>query len=183
LSATDRRNDLFEVKATELLQCFARELPLESDQAAALTHNFKLIIGDAWTEATGGDVINQLNLLGPADDYDPRVDAVTLMTLHMAKGLEFRAVFISGVDDGRIPYKATKGPEDMEEERRLFYVGMTRARDELFLIHGRNRFRHGRTSSQSPSPFLCEIPEQYIRRITIPDRTKKLNQKKQMKLF
>jgi DNA helicase-2/ATP-dependent DNA helicase PcrA len=180
---TDKGNNLFEMKAIEFLQCFARELSLESDQATAFTDNIKLIIGDAWAEATAGDIINELRLLAPADDYDPRADVVTLMTLHMAKGLEFRVVFISGVDDGYIPYKATKGSEDTEEERRLFYVGMTRARDELFLIHGRSRFRNGRMLIQTPSPFLCEIPEEYILKITIPDRAKKSNQKKQMKLF
>ncbi len=180
---TDKGNNLFEMKAIEFLQCFARELSLENVQATAFIDNIKLIIGDAWTEATAGDIINELRLLAPADDYDPRADVVTLMTLHMAKGLEFRVVFISGVDDGLIPYKATKGSEDTEEERRLFYVGMTRARDELFLIHGRSRFRHGRMLIQPPSPFLCEIPEEYIRKITIPDRAKKSNQKKQMKLF
>jgi superfamily I DNA/RNA helicase len=81
----------------------------------------------------------------------------------MAKGLEFRVVFISGVDDGLIPYKSTKGTEDTEEERRLFYVDMASARDELFLIHGRRRFRNGRILIQPPPPFLCEIPEEYIR--------------------
>ena len=180
---TDKGNNLFEMKAIEFLQCFAKELSLESDEATALTDNIKLIIGGAWTEATAGDIINELNLLAPADDYDPRADVVTLMTLHMAKGLEFRVVFISGVEDGLIPYKATNGSEDTEEERRLFYVGMTRAKDELFLVHGRSRFRHGRMLIQSPSPFLCEIPEEYIRKITIPDRAKKSRQNKQMNLF
>jgi len=182
-NTTENRDNLFEMKAIEFLQCFAKELSLESDEATALTDNIKLIIGGAWTEATAGDIINELNLLAPADDYDPRADVVTLMTLHMAKGLEFRVVFISGVEDGLIPYKATNGSEDTEEERRLFYVGMTRAKDELFLVHGRSRFRHGRMLIQSPSPFLCEIPEEYIRKITIPDRAKKSRQNKQMNLF
>ena len=119
----------------------------------------------------------------PAEKPEARSDAVTLMTLHMAKGLEFKVVFIAGVEDGLIPYRRGKSPEDPEEERRLFYVGMTRARDDLFLVHKRKGFQYGKRLVCSPSPFLSEIEDAYVQRITIPDRPKKPRGKEQMKLF
>jgi len=127
--------------------------------------------------------INEFTLLTPADVFNPGADAVTLMTLHMAKGLEFRVIFIAGVEDGIIPYTMNKGDIDIEEERRLFYVGMTRAMDELFLLHARNRFLYGRRLLQSPSPFLREIPEESVRSIFVPDRVKKGKKERQTGLF
>lgn len=180
----DNRNYLCTMKASEFVERFAGEHCFGYDQTSGLKSYIKLICGDTWTEKVAGDIIDELNLLSPADDFDPRADAVTLMTLHMAKGLEFRVVFISGVEDGFIPYGAVKSHEEgVEEERRLFYVGMTRAVDELFLIHGRSRLLYGRREPRSPSPFLSEIPEEYIQKKTLPERTKKTSQKKQMKLF
>jgi DNA helicase II / ATP-dependent DNA helicase PcrA len=176
-STIDNGNHLCEMKATELVEGFARDLRFGGDQATELTHYIKLMFGDGWAEAMAGDIIDELNLLSPADDFDPRADAVTLMTLHMAKGLEFRVVFISGVEDGFIPYRAGKSPEDAEEERRLFYVGMTRAMDELFLIHGRSRLLYGMRRPRSPSPFLSDIPEKYTKKVSLPDKKKKWNQK------
>jgi DNA helicase-2/ATP-dependent DNA helicase PcrA len=129
------------------------------------------------------DIINEFNLLTPSDDFDPRAEAVVLMTLHMAKGLEFRVVFITGVEDGLIPHRTGRGPEDLEEERRLFYVGMTRAKEELFLIYRRAGFIYGRKSTRTPSTFLSEIPEEHIQRISVPDRPKRSQEKQQMKLF
>ena len=129
------------------------------------------------------DLINLLSLLTPADDFDPRGDAVTLMTLHMAKGLEFKVVFVAGVEDGLIPYTIAKGPADVEEERRLLYVGMTRAREELFLLHARNRTVYGQRLTRLVSPFVDEIPEEFLVRRVVPDRPKKNKDDKQMKLF
>jgi DNA helicase-2/ATP-dependent DNA helicase PcrA len=116
-------------------------------------------------------------LLGPADFFDPRSDAVTLMTLHMAKGLEFPVVFITGCEDGLIPYTLLKDCAEIEEERRLFYVGMTRAKDELFILSSRKRFLYGQWLQTVPSPFLAEIPEALVQRMVVPDRVKQ--QKKQ----
>ena len=129
------------------------------------------------------NVLNELSLLTPEDDFDLRADAVALMTLHMAKGLEFRVVFIAGTEDGLIPYTITKGAVDMEEERRLFYVGMTRAKDELFLIHARKRFLYGRQLSPSPSQFLNEIPDRFLDRKSVFERQRNRKDSKQMKLF
>jgi DNA helicase-2/ATP-dependent DNA helicase PcrA len=116
---------------------------------------------------------NEARLLTTADFFDPRADAVTLTTLHTAKGLEFRVVFLAGVEDGLMPYTATGHDADIEEERRLFYVGMTRARDELYLLYARSRFLYGRRMAPSPSPFLREIPGDLMEHIMVPDKPKK----------
>jgi DNA helicase II / ATP-dependent DNA helicase PcrA len=88
---------------------------------------------------------------------------VTLMTLHAAKGLEFPVVFLPGLEDGLLPHFNTQGrPEDVEEERRLFYVGMTRARERLFLSCCRRRRIAGRYQDQQESPFLAEVPAELL---------------------
>lgn len=119
------------------------------------------------------EIINELSLLTAVDAYDPRADAVTLLTMHAAKGLEFSVVFITGVEEGLIPYTLAKNDADIEEERRLFYVGMTRAKDELFLLHARNRFIYGQRRVASPSSFLAAIPRSFLREQMVPDKAKR----------
>ena len=88
---------------------------------------------------------------------------VTLMTLHAAKGLEFPVVFLPGLEEGLLPHFNTQGrPEDVEEERRLFYVGMTRARERLLLSACRRRRIAGRYQDQQESPFLAEVPDELL---------------------
>jgi len=93
------------------------------------------------------------------DLYDPRADRVALLTLHAAKGLEFPTVFIVGCEEGILPYQRRDEPADIEEERRLFYVGMTRAQQKLILTHARSRFLFGRKQQNEPSRFLKDIEE------------------------
>ncbi|OGW46030.1 MAG: hypothetical protein A2078_11725 [Nitrospirae bacterium GWC2_57_9] len=112
-------------------------------------------------------------LLTEADFFDPRADAVALMTMHMAKGLEFRFVFIAGCEDGLVPCTIMKDGVDLEEERRLFYVGLTRAKEELFLLQARNRFLYGQSLGQKQSPFLKEIPKELKESRTVADKPKK----------
>jgi superfamily I DNA/RNA helicase len=128
-------------------------------------------------------VINELSLLTGADFFDPRADAVALMTMHMAKGLEFKVVFVAGVEEGLIPFRPDEEDTDIEEERRLFYVAMTRAKDELFLLHARSRFLYGRRLTGNPSPFLSEIPAEFVHCETIRDKPSKPKRGKQMDLF
>jgi DNA helicase-2/ATP-dependent DNA helicase PcrA len=93
------------------------------------------------------------------DKYESQ-KGVTLMTLHAAKGLEFKVVFLTGMEEGILPHSQSKeSNEDLEEERRLCYVGMTRAREQLWCVHCLERRLHGQFREQSPSPFITEIPE------------------------
>lgn len=105
--------------------------------------------------------IDELSGLTPMDLFPENLNAVSLLTLHASKGLEFPVVFIAGFDEGLIPYSFSS-ETDIEEERRLFYVGMTRAMDELIVIHTKNRFINGRRVSLAVSSFLKEIPAEYI---------------------
>ncbi len=125
------------------------------------------------TTGSGRSDALEAKLLTAADLFDPRADTVTLTTLHMAKGLEFPIVFITGCEDGLLPCTIVKDGMDIEEERRLFYVGMTRAKDELHLIHARNRFLYGRRLAPSLSPFIGEISKEFISSVSVQDRVKK----------
>src|SRR5207237_6875105 len=87
----------------------------------------------------------------------------TLMTLHSAKGLEFPVVFITGLEDGVFPHVRSLGdPDELEEERRLCYVGITRARERLYLCHAWSRTLFGSTDYYPPSRFLAEIPRELV---------------------
>jgi DNA helicase-2/ATP-dependent DNA helicase PcrA len=110
--------------------------------------------------ATLGDYLDSVTLISDVDRYDAE-KGVTLMTLHAAKGLEFRVVFLAGMEEGILPHSQSRdADEDIEEERRLCYVGMTRAREQLYCLHSLERRVHGQFREQSPSPFLAEIPEE-----------------------
>ncbi|MFQ6110966.1 MAG: ATP-dependent helicase, partial [Nitrospinota bacterium] len=105
--------------------------------------------------------LEHLALASEADSAEPGREAVSLMTLHAAKGLEFPVVFIAGVEDGLIPHRRRGGDAlDLAEERRLFYVGMTRAKELLFLSGAEERSRAGRARRGRPSPFLAHIPQE-----------------------
>ncbi|MCH7701858.1 MAG: ATP-binding domain-containing protein, partial [Planctomycetes bacterium] len=99
---------------------------------------------------------------------DASAGAVTLMTLHAAKGLEFPSVFIIGLEDGLLPaQRPSESDDDIEEERRLCFVGITRARQELVLTRARWRMRYGQTLRTVASPFLSELPSSEIESITL----------------
>ncbi len=105
--------------------------------------------------------LQRVALVADVDRMDPEADAVVLMTLHNAKGLEFPVVFISGMEDGLFPLsRAYDAQETMEEERRLFYVGVTRAMDTLQLTHCRRRRRAGEMMIGRLSPFVSGIPDE-----------------------
>src|SRR5690606_14729051 len=88
-------------------------------------------------------------------------DAVILMTMHSAKGLEFPVVFVAGLEEGVFPHlRSLEEPEEMEEERRLAYVGITRAEEQLYLTRAQLRTLFGRTMANLPSRFLKELPEE-----------------------
>jgi DNA helicase-2/ATP-dependent DNA helicase PcrA len=102
-------------------------------------------------------------LVADIDEWDEGAGAVTLMTLHTAKGLEFPAVFIAGMEDGVFPHMRSLGdPEELEEERRLAYVGITRAQDRLYLTSAWSRMLFGGSSYNPPSRFLKELPDELM---------------------
>ena len=99
------------------------------------------------------------------DNYDPEADAVILMTIHSAKGLEFPTVFLVGMEETIFPgLRAIGEPDEMEEERRLCYVAITRAKERLYLTSAHNRMIFGRTTANRVSRFVFEIPEEHIRK-------------------
>lgn len=113
-------------------------------------------------DPTVSEFLREVSLMTDVDSWDDATDALTLMTMHSAKGLEFKAVVICGLEDGLFPIirsaEDLEDDESLEEERRLFYVGITRAMDRLFLSYTRERRRYGGLVSSKPSRFLNEIP-------------------------
>ena len=110
-------------------------------------------------DATLSGFLEEVALYTDLDNYDTGADAVVLMTLHSAKGLEFPVVFIPGMEEGIFPgMSAIYDPNQVEEERRLAYVGMTRAKERLFLLSAGERMLFGRTGRNRPSRFLGEVP-------------------------
>jgi superfamily I DNA/RNA helicase len=120
-----------------------------------------------------------------SDFYDPRADRVTLMTLHAAKGLEFPVVFITGCEEGLLPYVATGKTTDIEEERRLFYVGMTRAQQKLVLTRAKRRLLFGQFQEPGPARFLNDIEQTLIelKEMWQPKMLKEQPVHKQLSLF
>ena len=107
--------------------------------------------------------LNRLSLDTREEEDGPTPARVTLLTLHGAKGLEFKTVFLVGMEEGLLPHGGMQGePQNLEEERRLCYVGITRAREELILTRAATRLRRGREVPRTPSRFLADIPESVL---------------------
>jgi DNA helicase II / ATP-dependent DNA helicase PcrA len=108
--------------------------------------------------------LEQVSLVSDLDSMDKSADAVTMMTLHSAKGLEFPVVFLVGMEEGIFPHmRSMDSDKELEEERRLCYVGITRAREEVFLTHAYRRTLYGSISMNPPSRFLREVPSHLYR--------------------
>jgi DNA helicase-2/ATP-dependent DNA helicase PcrA len=125
---------------------------------------------DAVEDATPLDMfLQKVTLLTDVDRHDPEAKAVTLMTAHNAKGLEFPVVFIAGMEDGLFPLaRAFDEPDTLEEERRLFYVAITRAERKLFISHARTRRRAGEVMPGRPSSFLDPLPSSLTDALVTP---------------
>lgn len=112
------------------------------------------------SELTLSEFLEQIALVAETDNLEEDPQATTLLTLHAAKGLEFPVVFLTGLEDGVLPHsRSMDDSESLAEERRLFYVGITRAKDKLYLTHAFRRTFYGETEVAVPSRFLQEIPE------------------------
>ena len=143
-----------------------------SYEAEARVENLEELVSAVaeWESETAGtvaDFLDEAALLASVDDRavkannpgDVSADAVTLMTLHNAKGLEFKVVFLVGLEEGLMPHRSSTGSlQEIEEERRLLYVGSTRAQEELYLVHCQQRMSFGRTEPARPSRFLDDVP-------------------------
>ena len=110
------------------------------------------------------EFLERVALVSDQDTIPEEQTAPTLLTLHAAKGLEFSVVYIIGLDDGLLPHnRSFDDPEEMAEERRLFYVGITRAKDELVLVRASQRSNFGRFEYTVPSRFLNDLPQELLR--------------------
>ncbi len=140
----------------------------DSPDAEARIENLRELVNAAMDSRDRGETLNEFldhaALVSDADDYDEN-SRITLMTLHAAKGLEFPLVLLIGMEEGLFPHSRTMlAPDDVEEERRLCYVGMTRAMDTLILTHARYRRRYGTDMPEAsiPSRFLEEVPQELL---------------------
>ena len=114
-------------------------------------------------ELSRDDFLEEVSLISGVDTYENEKNAVTLLTLHSSKGLEFPIVFISGCEEDIFPLSNRFNPDaSVDEERRLFYVGVTRAKQKVFITHARSRYRFGEVAYQSRSRFIDEIDSKTI---------------------
>lgn len=151
---------------TGYLSMLQEEKTVEADsrienirELVTVAASFHHLYPDADLEA----FLERVSLLSDIDTYDERENSVTLMTVHNAKGLEFPVVFIVGLEEGLFPHSRSLYSEDeLEEERRLCYVGITRAKEKLYLTHAFRRTMWGQVSEAFPSRFLSEIPEELV---------------------
>ncbi len=152
---------------------YGDHLRAEGPEAPERLDNVRELIASAAETVAdeGGEVgltpldrfLQRASLVADLDALDPHADGVVMMTLHNAKGLEFPVVFITGIEEGLFPLaRAYEDPSMLEEERRLFYVGITRAERKLYLVHARSRRRNGEPMPSLPSTFLGAIPERLL---------------------
>jgi DNA helicase-2/ATP-dependent DNA helicase PcrA len=133
-------------------------------EALGRVENIDTLVGMAAEYRTLPEFLEAASLVADSDELGGDGTKVSLMTLHIAKGLEFPAVFLVGMEDGIFPHMRSLGePVELEEERRLCYVGITRAERHLYVSHAWSRMLYGRGSSNIPSRFLNEIPDELVR--------------------
>ena len=151
---------------------YLNELRAEhSVEAEGRAENLAELIGSAREMVSVDDFLEQVSLVSDTDELDGDSGAVVLMTLHSAKGLEFPVVFLIGCEDGVFPHiRSLTEPEELEEERRLAYVGITRARERLFVSHAWSRMLWGATQYNPPSRFIEEIPSELVQVVDSPAR-------------
>jgi DNA helicase II / ATP-dependent DNA helicase PcrA len=165
---TPRPGDL--LKALLERSGYLAELEAEhSVEAAGRLENLGELVGSAEQYETIDEFIEQVSLVADTDQIDGEDSRVILMTLHSAKGLEFPVVFLVGVEEGVFPHiRALTEPDELEEERRLAYVGITRARQKLHISHAWSRSLFGTTNYNPPSRFIEEIPADLINSVGGP---------------
>ena len=141
-----------------MLKAMKEEGETRLENLGQLVSSIKTYADQNGEDATLAGFLEEVALISDLDSYDNDADSVTMMTIHSAKGLEFPYVFVIGMEDGIFPGDMAKyNEEDMEEERRLCYVAITRAKKELYLSSSRTRMIFGQTRRNPPSAFLAEI--------------------------
>ena len=143
----------------------------------------KYLLNIAQNSKDKNEFIHQVSLLTEADTLDKRADRITLMTLHASKGLEFKCVFIAGLENGILPLYRAKEEKEIEEERRLLYVGMTRAKERLFLSHSEKRFWLGTLKNLPISPFLTKVQDDLLKLSSFKKVYKEKDNTEQLSLF
>ena len=142
------------------------ENTIEAENRIANLDEFLTVVmefEEEFAENSLTEFLEGITLSSDLDNLEETQDMVTLMTLHTAKGLEFPVVFLVGLEEGIFPgHQSMMDPQELEEERRLCYVGITRAKENLFLTHSRQRTVFGSTSYNPPSRFIEEIPEELL---------------------
>ena len=154
------------LKKTGYMQALKDEKTLEAETRIENLDEFLTVaieFEEQFAENTLADFLEGITLSSDLDNMEETEDSVTLMTLHSAKGLEFPVVFLVGMEEGIFPgYKSIGEPKELEEERRLCYVGITRAKENLFLTCSKKRTIFGSTSCNAVSRFLKEIPKELL---------------------
>lgn len=143
----------------------------------------KYLINTAKTSKDKNEFIHEVSLLTEADTLDKRADRITLMTLHASKGLEFKCVFIAGLENEILPLYRAKEEKEIEEERRLLYVGMTRAKERLFLTHAVKRKWLGMFKNLPISPFLIKIKDDLLKLSKFDRAYQEKDNSEQLSLF
>lgn len=164
LSLTELIDKVLEL--TKIKELYEKEKTLESELRIENLMEFKSVT-ENFEKETGtvnlNDFLEEISLVADATEYSADSDAVTLMTIHSAKGLEFKIVFIIGMEEGILPHQnALYDAEELEEERRLMYVAITRAKEKLYLLNAERRMLYGKISANMPSRFISEIRESLL---------------------
>lgn len=143
----------------EMLKKEKEDADVRIENINELMTNIRQYEEDNGEDASLSGFLEDIALLSDIDNYDAESDSVVLMTLHSAKGLEFPVVFIPGAEDGIFPgMQSIMNPTELQEERRLAYVGITRAKEKLYIVHANERMLYGSTSHNKLSRFINEIP-------------------------
>lgn len=152
------------LERTDYIECLKKEKEDSESRIENINElmtNIKNYEDDNPEDATLSGFLEDIALLSDIDNYDADADSVVLMTLHSAKGLEFPVVFIPGAEEGIFPgMQSITNPNELQEERRLAYVGITRAKEKLYIIHAQERMLYGSTSRNMLSRFVNEIPKE-----------------------
>ncbi|MBE6155540.1 MAG: ATP-dependent DNA helicase PcrA [Firmicutes bacterium] len=164
LSLTELIDKILEL--TKIKELYEKEKTLESDlrienlmEFKSVTENFEKVTGSV----NLNDFLEEVSLVADAAEYTKDSDAVTLMTIHSAKGLEFKVVFIIGLEENILPHSNSIYEEGgLEEERRLMYVAITRAKERLYLLNAQKRMLYGKLTANMPSRFISEISENLL---------------------